>query len=241
MKKDKIYLIALFIFFVVSALALNSCGKKNEEAAKDKPVQKEESTKPQSESSGNISGGDYMIEFTTEGLIKGKMKTFKIGDKFKQTMDAEIKGMKSKTDIFVKDKTVYTVTDIAGVKTGFKSDLDEFSKKKKTGENFTDFRDVEKYLEGKNPAGTEEVLGYKCDVYETAPGIFLSVNDKKYVLKIKGPEFSAIATAFDKNPKVSSAEMDIPTDVDFNGIDNINKNGMDKKKIDELIKKYKQQ
>lgn len=225
-----------FIFFIM-ILSFN-CGKKEEQN-----VTKQEKTDQTPESSGNkvtsesnFSGEDFHIKYKTEGIIDGTMDIIKSGNKFKQKMDVDVKGIKSKTDVFVLENEVYTVTDLAGMKTGFKTDLAEYNKKKQIGENFSDFRDLKNYLKDKKKTGEEEIIGYKCDVIETDQGISLSVYDNKYVLKIKGPQFTATATALEKNPKVSSDEFEIPKDVDFSKKD---PGAMSKEKIKDLINKYK--
>lgn len=227
------FYVSILLIFVISL----NCGKKEEQTVtQEKPKQTSESSDNAGTSGSNISGEDFHIKFKTEGIIVGTMDIIKSGDKFKQKMDVDVKGIKSTTDVFVLENEVYTVTDIAGMKTGFKTDLSEYNQRKQKSENFTDFRDLKNYLKDKKKTGEEEILGYKCDIIETDKGISLSVYDNKYVLKIKGPQFIATATALEKNPSVSADEFEVPKDVDFS------KKGpetMSKEKIKEMLDKYR--
>ena len=221
----------LLVFFSLS------CGQKEQAVNKEEKKQTAGETSEDASTSGNkMSAEDFHIKYKTEGIINGTMDIIKSGDKFKQKMNVDVKGIKSVTDVFVLENEVYTVTDIAGMKTGFKTDLSEYNQRKQKSENFTDFRDLKSYLKDKKKTGEEEILGYKCDVIETDKGISLSVYEDKYVLKISGPQFTATATALEKNPTVSAAEFEVPKDVDFS------KKGSDvmsKEKIKEMLDKYK--
>lgn len=229
-----------FVCLILILILINlNCGNKEEQPVTKSDTKEKTETSSESKSSGeSAQGNNFHITYKAEGIINGTMDIIKIGDKFKQEMEVDVKGIKSKSDVYVLGDAVYSVTDVAGMKHGFKADLSEYNKKKQIGENFSDFRDLENYLKGTTKKGSEEILGCNCEIYETGKGIFLSVCDNKYVLRIKGPEFTATAINLDKDPSVSSDRFEVPKDVDFS---RKNPGAVGKEKVKELMEKYKKQ
>ena len=143
---------------------------------------------------------------------------------------------KSSNIIYIMDNNVYSILDVGGKKIGTKSDLRGFNETKLTGETITDFKEFEKFIDSKKIIGTENVLGYKCDIYETSSGVTLSVYNKRYILKIKTPEFMATATALNTSPSYTGTEFTLPSDIEFNKSDS---KTMKNKSLDSLVNKLK--
>lgn len=221
------------------AVIFFSCGKENK---KESTGGKTDNKDTSSSSAGSDSkktdmiSNDFIINYDISGKVSGNMSMYRGGDKIKQVMNMEVMGVNTSSNIYIMNDIVYTVTDVGGAKFGNKINLDEYNKKNRsTGETITDFKDFEKFLADKKIIGTEEILGKKCDIYETAKGVDVSIYDKKYILKIKSPEFTAVATEMDPSPTFASNEFEIPRDVEFKSG---GKTGFDKGALDSLAKKY---
>lgn len=227
------------LFYLIIAVIFFSCGKDNKkESTGEKTDTRDTSTVSAGSDSKNtdLMSNDFIINYDISGKMSGSMSMYRDGDKIKQIMNMEVMGVKTSSNIYIMNDVVYTITDVGGTKFGNKINLDEYNKKNRsTGETITDFKDFEKFLSDKKIIGTEEILGKKCDIYETAKGIDVSIYDKRYILKIKSPEFTAVATEMDPSPTFSANEFEIPDDVNFNSD---GKTGFDKGALDSLAKKY---
>ncbi len=197
----------VFLFIVLTFLA--SCG--NEE-------QKLQTQKPQTGSSTTESkeiGDNTSITYALSGAINGSMTIKKNGTELKQLIDSEMMGMKSQNTIFIKGDLAYSITEVAGKKMAMKTSLKEYNNRKMTGETIADPKEFKRLLEGKKVSGNEKLLGYDCEIYDLGNNVFLSVADKKHILRIKSPEFLAVATNIQAMPQNSASEFELPTDVDF--------------------------
>ena len=227
--------IALFLLvFFISALIISSCGKEkiSEQQKSISDSVKENDNKITIDTKSN----DFIIVYNLEGLLKGNMEIYRSGDKLKQKINSEIMGNKSTNVVYISDKTVYSVIDVSGKKFGTKTDLGNYNNLKQTGETITDFTEFEKFLDSKTISGTESVLGYKCDIYAVTDAIRLYVFNKKYILKIKTPEFIATATDLNTKPVFTTNEFEIPADINFNKTDT---KGIDSKSLDSIVNKFK--
>ncbi len=229
-KADTAGLIALILF----ALVFTSCSKEN----KNEPQSsKTEAPKTENRAKEDVLSNDFTVNYDLEGALKGKMEIMRSGEKLKQNINSEVLGIKSSNVIYIMDNSVYSVLDVGGKKIGTKSDLRGYNESKQTGETITDFKEFEKFLDSKKITGSENVLGYKCDIYETSSGITLSVYNKRYILKIKTPEFMATATALNTNPSYTGAEFNLPSDVEFNKSES---KTLKNKSLDSLVNKLKE-
>lgn len=228
-----------FSILILTAISLYSCGKDSKnESPGNKPGS--QTTEPERSETGKKETGlsnDFIISYDLEGKLKGKMDIFRSGEKLKQYMNTEIMGVKNTNTVYIIDNTVYSVIDIEGTKIGNKTDLANYNKQKKTAETITDFKEFEKFLEDKKITGTENILGHNCDIYDISGGVSLSIYDKRYILKINSPEFTAVATALNTSPSFAKNEFEVPAGVDFKSMD---MKGLNKKNLDSLVNKYKQ-
>ncbi|MBK8551888.1 MAG: hypothetical protein IPL53_12795 [Ignavibacteria bacterium] len=228
-----------FSILILISISLYSCGKESKNESQNSKTGSQTTETEKSETSKKETGlsSDFIISYDLEGKLKGKMEIFRSGEKLKQYMNTEIMGVKNTNTVYIIDNNVYSVIDLEGTKIGNKTDLANFNKQKKTGETITDFKEFEKFLEDKKITGTENILGHNCDIYDISGGVRLSIYDKRYILKINSPEFTAVATALNTSPSFAKNEFELPADVDFNSID---MKGLNKKNLDSLVKKYKQ-
>ncbi len=221
---------AIFLLMIVLAF-ISSCG--NEE-------QKMQTQKPQSGNATNESkeiGDNTSITYALSGAINGTMTIKRNGTELKQLIDSEMMGMKSRNEIYIKGDIAYSVTEVAGKKMAMKTSLKEYNNRKMTGETIADPKEFQRLLEGKKIAGNEKILGYDCEVYDLGNNVFLSVAGKKHILRIKSPDFLAVATNMQAMPQNSAAEFELPTDVVFKMVAPQEAPG--KSKLDSVIKEMK--
>ncbi len=224
----------LFRTLILFIFIITFCGK--EKTDEPKTGSNDTAKTINSEVNAGEKTGDFIISYDLEGLLKGKMEIFRSGEKLKQKINSEIMGNKNSNVIYIKDKIVYSVIDVGGKKFGTKTDLGNYNNIKQTGETITDFNEFEKFLDSKNISGSENILGYKCDIYEISDPIRLSVYNKRYILRIKTPEFIATATGLNTSPVFSVNEFDLPADVDFNKTDS---KGIDSRALDSIVSKIR--
>ncbi|MEO8447699.1 MAG: hypothetical protein ABI528_09405 [bacterium] len=233
------------ILFAASLIAFQSCSKDKPEIQNTKTTTEQPPTNTKTtdstvsnDTNNNIAGNEnFIISYTMTGKMNGDMQILRSGNKFRQNISSEIMGMKNDNQIFILDNNVYSVTEIAGKTLGVKTSLNEFNKLKKTGETIIDFKEFEKFLNTKKITGSENIIGYNCDIYDFGGGVSLSVSNKKFVLKIKSPEFVATANNMNLNPTFASNEFELPKDVTFK---NVNTADIDRKAVDSLLNKANQ-
>ncbi|MBS1518693.1 MAG: hypothetical protein JSS91_11455 [Bacteroidetes bacterium] len=230
-----------FVLIIFSTLLFTSCGKEDKKTGTSENQKTEEKKEtPEGTSSGDLKpSDDFVITFSLQGAMNGEMTMYRSGKKLKQEISSDVMGMKNKTEVYIIDNFVFTVTDINGKKMGIKTDIQDYNKKKQTAETITDPKEFENYLADKKITGSENILGMNCDIYDMGNNTSLSIHDKRYVLKIKSPQFVATATRFEGKPSFSGKEFEIPADVNFRSI---NTEGSSMEKLDSImkdVKKYK--
>ena len=113
------------------------------------------------------------------------------------------------------------ITEVEGKKIGMKMDVSEST------EANTEIVNVKDKLKDYEKIGTDEVIGYKCDVYKTKEGTKLSVYKDAFALRIvdkKGDEF--VATLLEQDIKIADDFFTPPKDMEY----------MDFSDLDKLIK-----
>ena len=199
---------SLFFILILTAL-LSSCGDDEQKVQ----TQKSQPVKTSSES--KESGDNTSITYALSGAINGTMTIKRNGSELKQLIDSEMMGMKSRNEIYIKGDLAYSITEVAGKKMAMKTSLKEYNNRKLTGETIADPKEFQRLLEGKKVTGNEKILGYDCEIFDLGNNVFLSVADKKHILRIKSPEFLAVATDLQKMPQDSGSEFELPAGVEF--------------------------
>lgn len=222
-----------FFSIIILTLLFFSCGKESDSGTKEN---KSETSKTETPVKEAVLSNDFIVNYDLEGAVRGKMEIIRNGEKIRQNISSEVMGMKSSNIIYIMDKNVYSIIDVNGKKLGTKTDLAGFNKSKQTAETINDFNEFEKYLDSKKITGNEFILGYKCDIYETSDKVSISVYNKRYILRIKTPEFMATATSINTSPAISGSEFILPPDVEFNKTDAGSIKG---EALDSLVNKLK--
>lgn len=229
--KSIISVIPAFLI-LIGTIPFQACNKQN----KNETTNKTEIADTNNRNKEIQLSDNFIISYDLVGKVNGKMQILRKGNLFKQIINSEVMGMQNKNNVYILGSSVYSVTEIAGKKFGIKTNLHDYNTQKQTGETIVDFKEFEKFLNSKKITGSENILGYDCEIYEISDGFYLTVKNKKYIMKIKTPEFTATATTMDTNPSFTLTEFEIPSDIDFK---NANASGYDKSAIDSLVNKMK--
>lgn len=165
----------------------------------------------------------FMVEFELTGSEKGKGTVSAIywGKKCRSTSSFDVNGKKmGATAYFDGGDVVYTVSDLGGMKMGFKFDKKKFSDSK-DNVDVNSFRD---YLDQMEKIGEEEILGYKCEIYKhKEKNTVISLYEKTVPLRMGSADGKTYmkATKFEKNIKVSDEMFTAPTDVKYTDMSNM--------------------
>lgn len=213
------------VLIVFSLFALYSCGKKDTGSTDSKSSDSKTSTDSKSESSGNKSisaSDDFTIKYELSGKVKGDVTTYKKGKKVKQEMTMNVEGVKMKTNSYFDDKYAYMVMDLMGKKMGTKIDIAKYKEEGAKEGKDLDYNNMAEYLKDKKKVGTETILGRECDIYETGKGVKISVSKEMIPLKIATEPMTMVATAIEKDVKLSDDELSPPSGVDYTEIKSLN-------------------
>ncbi len=228
-----ISMISIWLIFILILTVSYSCNKSSKI---DSQGNKTDTGRTETGNKELKSSDDFIISYNMVGKLGGTMEMLRKGNKLRQNINSEIMGMKSENVIYIVDNYVYSIMILEGKKIGMKTSLQDYNSQKTTGETIVDFKEFENFLNGKKITGSENILGYNCDIYDIGKDVSLSVYNKRYILKIKTPEFMATATKLDNSPTLPADEFDVPPDVDFRGVSSRN---IDKKYLDSLVNKMK--
>ncbi|MBM4157315.1 MAG: DUF4412 domain-containing protein [Ignavibacteria bacterium] len=201
-----VLMVLIVLFFFVG------CGKK------DSDVTKKEDAKTETTEKKDVTIGDntpvhlkYDIAVEKE---KGTMELYYKGSNAKFIMSGKEAGKTFNMTMWVKDKILYILTESEGEKIAMKSDISK-------DPNFKDYRtfiDVKEELKDAKKEGTEEIMGYKCDIYKNKEGT-ASVYQDKVVLKSVDKDATFTAVLFEPDAKFGDDVFEPPKDINFIDMD----------------------
>ncbi len=209
----------LFLLVFSVTLLMSGCSKKESASndSKDKTEKKSEDKKDITFSENST----YHVKYDAKGdKVNGTMEMWIKGKNVKMDMNMDEKGKKVNSDMYFVDKIAYIVTDMEGKKMGMKMDI---SKEMEKGDDPTkDIVNIKEKLKDYQKLGTDEVLGYKCDVYQTKEGTKLSIYKEYFALKIVDKNNNTyVATAFEPDIKTADDFFTPPKDVEFMDMGNM--------------------
>lgn len=218
MKKFTLVFLALFLVFVISG-----CGKKDDATTQKDGQNKEVTDK---KDSGFDDNSSYTITYQMS-QAKGKMnmELFKKGAKIKTIVNSKIDDkVEMKGEGYFQEKTLFMIMDIAGKKVGMKMNTKDFEKDKDKMENSVyDFKDK---LKDYTKEGTADVLGYSCDIYKSKEGVKMYIYKGVAMLKMESKGSVMEAVKFEPDAKLDDAMFEIPKDVEFMDLGNLNLEGL---------------
>jgi hypothetical protein len=243
MKKNKLISLNLFLALLLSSLIMFNCGKKDKSTINGDSEKKEESKTETITESTPI---HYEMEAT--GEMKGTWDVWAKGKKAYVKMNYEVAGQNMKSEMWMVDDMMYSVTDLAGKKMGMKMNPKEWAKENEQKKDFNpmSFKDGCKDCE---KIGEEEVIGKKCDIYQDKNGIKYSVYEGKIPLKIVMPKMTLQAKKLEVDTKIDDSMFELPKDVEFIEMDKMMEGVKDMKdskkmkenlkEMEDMMKKYK--
>ncbi len=219
--KHKNYLLAA-VLFILCAAFISSCGKKDAGApgsenkdAKDVSITE---TTP------------FHIKYEMKGDESGTLEIFSNGKNVKLVMSAKQAGTDIKSDIYKTEDGVIMVSDVLGKKTGLKMKLED-----KDAKQFKEILNAKEMLKDYKKAGTESVLGYKCDIYTNDTSKIYMYKDivaLKFEYKSKSGTIETMtATAFEPDAKLADDLFVVPKDIEIMDMDNLMKDMKSLEKI----------
>jgi hypothetical protein len=206
----KIYFLALVLSV---AILVNGCGKK-----KDSVDSKEQKTEQKKEISYS-EGATYHIKYESKSPEeKGFLDFYFKGNNAKIDVSMTEGEKKNNASMFYVDKVAYVITEMEGKKVGMKMNVADNKDAEFDIVNLKDkLKDYEK-------VGTDEVLGYKCDVYKTKDGSTISIYKEAFGLKIVDKsKKEVVATVFEQDVKIADDFFTPPKDVEYMDLDNLKK------------------
>lgn len=260
MNKNKAFnllVLNLLIAFMVATGFV--CGKSDGDSSGDKKSGDDKKTESNDKKETSFSrDSPFKVEFEVTGGEKGKGTVTAIyaGNKCLSTSSYDVDGKKmTATAYFDGGDIVYTVSEVAGMKMGFKFDKKKFSDSK-DNMDVNSFRD---YMDQMEKIGEEEIIGYKTEIYKHKEKNFtVSLYEKTVPLRMGTADGKTYmkATKFEKDVKVTDDMFKAPTDVKYtdmsNMLDGMKKMGEDKdmkknmenlkdktKEMEEIMKNYK--
>ncbi len=204
------------VLFIFSVILIAGCGKKTDDQTSDAEKKEDKAGTSVFHIKYNIKGeGDMTLDMYV------KDKNFKMDMK-----GNDESGKKMDALMFLKDKYIYIIGEEAGKKMGMKFKMDS--------EN-NEFKDITKLTEIKDEIskakkeGTEEILGYECDIYKDGEKTMWVYNDM-FFLKMVDGKTTMEAVEFHPDAKISDADFELPKDVEIQdmeqmleGLQNLNK------------------
>jgi hypothetical protein len=203
----KLYFLALILSAVI---LLNGCGKKKDSPdAKDKKTDKKEISYSE--------GSSYHIKYESKSPEeKGSMDFYFKGKSAKIEVSMMVGDKKNDASMYYADKTVYMITEIEGKKMGMKMDVNE------NKDSEFDIVNIKDKLKDYEKMGTDDVLGYKCDIYKTKDGTLISIYNDAFGLKIVDKnKKEVVATVFEQDVKLADDFFTAPKDVEYMDMGNM--------------------
>ncbi len=207
---------AVALLFCVSFI-IAGCGGKKDSTKTDS---KTEST----DVSDIKQGQTFEVTFDIKGNVTGTMDAIYADKKARIKSNMNVHGQNMTSTSYMDGQMVYIVSEIGGMKTGMKMDSKKYAEStgKKEGQyDVTSFKD---HLKDYDKVGTEEILGRKCDIYQSKDGKFkISVYKETIPLKFDFGTMSFVATKLDTDVKVSDDTFTPPKDVTYMEMDDMMK------------------
>lgn len=242
MKTNKLtlnILVILLIFF--SLIYFTSCGKKETSETEKKTE------------TGNVSEFNpdkpFHVIYEVKGDITGTVDAIYSLKKSRITSNMDMKGQKITSTAYTDGQMVYVVSEIAGMKTGMKMDAKKYAEQSGKNEGQFDISSFKERLKDYDKVGTEEILGRKCDIYQSKDGKFkMSIYKEALPLKFDFGKMTFIATKIETDVKVTDDMFTPPQDVKYLDMEEMLKDGgktnmknleEKTKELEEMMKKYK--
>jgi len=204
-------LMYLFAVVFLSFGLLTGCGKKDATDSKDSKKDDKKNVTMDEKTPFHLK---YEMASETE---KGSMDMFVKGKSVKLEIKAKDKGQDVNSTMYVKEGMMYMIMDMMGQKMGMKMDV---SKDENFKKDFAKLYDVKEKLKDYTKGSTEEIIGYKCDIYTKGEEKMWIYQDK-VALKFTDGKMTMTASIFEPEAKVADDFFDPPKDIEFKSMDDL--------------------
>ena len=203
MKKTEILLnlSKLFLIAILSFAFIQGCGKKDTTTTTD---DKKSDNKTESKDITSLDKPMY-VEFQLTGEINGTMKAYYKTKKLRSESTMKIAGNDATSTMYYDGTTIYTITEVAGMKTGMKMDASKYYDPKNKDNKAFDITSFKERMKDYTKVGEEDVAGKHCDIYQKNddPNLKMSVYKDLIPLKIVREKMTMVATKLDMDINVS--------------------------------------
>jgi hypothetical protein len=231
------------VLVLLFSFLMTGCGKKEDSTTKEDTDKKEDANLEDI-----TEGTPIHYEMEATGEMQGSWDVYVKGKKVMAKMKYSASGKEISSQMWMNEDAMYILSDMGGKKMGMKMDpkkyLEESAQKKDF--NALTFKDGCKDCE---KIGEEEVIGYKCTIYQDKSGIKYSIYKDKVPLKIVMPKTTIQAKKLEVNVKLADDMFTPPKDVEFVEMDKMMEGFKDMKDskdmkekvkdMEDLMKKYK--
>lgn len=225
--------------FLMFIFLINGCGKKDSTSTDDKKTDSKSETKSDSKETISLDKPVY-VEFEVTGDMTGNVKAYYVNKKFKSENTMKVAGNEMKSTIYSDGQTMYTVSEIGGVKTGMKMDASKYNDPSK-GDNF-DITSFKERMKDFTKVGEEDIIGKHCDIYQSNknPDLKISVYKDLFPLKVQSKKMTMVATKLDRDVNINEDIFTPPSDVKYMDMDNMMKDLKNPDKLKDAQEQMKQ-
>ena len=213
MKIQKLFYLLAVVF--LSFGLLTGCGKKDATDSKD-------SKKDDKKDVVINENTPFHLKYEMSSDVeKGSMDMYVKGKNVKLEIKAKDKGKDVNSTMYVKEGMMYMIMDMMGQKMGMKMDV---SKDENFQKDFAKLYDVKDKLKDYTKGGSEEIIGYKCDIYTKGEETIWIYHDKM-ALKFTDGKMTMTASVFEPDVKLAGDFLDPPKDIEFKSMDDLKNMG----------------
>ncbi len=159
----------------------------------------------------------HIIYEITDEKGEGTLDMFVKGKNAKVDIKTKENGQDVSTLMYIKDGMMYMIMDMMDKKIGIKMDV---SKDENFQKDFAKLYDAKVHLKDYTKVGSEDVLGYKCDIFiKGAEKIWIYTD--MIALKFTDGKSTLEAKEFEPDAKLADDFFDPPKDIEFKSMDDL--------------------
>jgi hypothetical protein len=153
----------------------------------------------------------FRVNYDLTGKEPGKLDMTIKGQSVKMLITSSKEGQTMTLNMYIKDKILYYIMEAGEMKMAMKSDIS----KDESFKEFDELINVKNQLKDMEKTGSEEVIGYKCDIYKNKKNELFSIYKERVPLKMTSKDAVMTATSFEPDVKVADDYFDPPKDVEY--------------------------
>src|SRR5438876_148095 len=168
--------LSILLVFLFSLIFFADCSKKEGSKTENK-------TETNEVSEFNADKPFHVI-YDVKGNVTGSIDAIYSLKKSRIESHLNMKGQKVTSTVYTDGQMVYMVSEVADVKMGTKMDAKKYAEQSGKKESQIDISSFKERLKEYDKVGTEEILGRKCDIYQSKDGKFkMSIYNEALPLK----------------------------------------------------------